>query len=93
MDTGVKQRDEQEIRQLKNRLNRIIGQLNGLGRMLEEDRCCGEVLTQLGAVEKALQALGYQILKEHMSACVVEEIRRGNVDVVDETVEMIKKLK
>ncbi len=86
-------RQEQELKQLKNRLSRIVGQLNGIGRMLDENRYCGEILTQLAAAESALQSFGYEILKEHMKTCVVEGIQKGNTDVVEEAVELIKKLK
>lgn len=86
-------REEEELKQLKNRLNRIIGQLNGIGRMLDENRYCGEILTQLAAAESALQSLGYVILKDHMETCMVEEISKGNTEVIDEAVELIKKLK
>lgn len=86
-------RDECKLRQLKNRLSRMVGQLNGIGRMLDENRYCGDVLTQVAAVESALQAFGYLILQEHMETCVVEEIQKGNRNVVEEAVELIKKLK
>lgn len=86
-------RREQEVKQLKNRLNRMVGQLNGISRMLDENRYCGDILTQVAAVESALQSFGYLILKEHMETCVVEEIQKGNTDVVDEAVDLIKKLK
>lgn len=86
-------RQEKEQRQLKNRLNRIIGQLNGISKMLDENRYCGDILTQLAAVESALQSFGYVILKDHMETCVVEEIKKGNESIVDEAVEFIKKLK
>lgn len=91
--TKATPREEKELKQLKNRLNRIIGQLNGIGRMLDENRYCGDVLTQLAAAQSALQSFGYVILQEHMDTCVVEEIKKGNEAVVDETVELIKKLK
>ncbi len=80
-------------RQLQNRLKRMIGQLNGIGKMLEEDRYCGDVLIQIAAVQKALQSLGYHILQDHMESCMVEEIEKGNLAVVDEAVELIKRLK
>ncbi len=86
-------RQEGELKQLKNRLNRIIGQLNGIGKMLDENRYCGDILTQVGAVESALQSFGYVILKEHMETCMVEQIKKGNTDIVEEAVELIKKLK
>lgn len=86
-------RDERELKQLKNRLNRMAGQLNGIGKMLDENRYCGDILTQVAAVESALQAFGYLILQEHMKTCVVEEIQKGNAAVVEEAVELVKKLK
>ena len=86
-------RKEKEIRQLKNRLNRMTGQLNGIGRMLDENRYCGDILTQVAAVESALQSFGYLILEEHMKTCVAEEITKGNTDVIGEAVELVKKLK
>ena len=91
--TKATPRQEQEIKQLKNRLNRMIGQLNGIGKMLEENRYCGDVLTQIAAVESALQSFGYVILKEHMETCVVEEIHKGNEEIMEEALELIKKLK
>lgn len=86
-------RTEQELKQLKNRLSRMAGQLNGIGKMLDENRYCGDILTQVAAVESALQAFGYVILQEHMKTCVVEEIKKGNTAIVDEAVELVKKLK
>lgn len=86
-------RDEQAQRLLQNRLNRIIGQLNGIKSMVEDNRYCGDILTQVAAVESALQSFGYIILQDHMETCVVEEILRGNSQVVDEAVDLIKKLK
>ena len=67
-------RSEKTQRQLKNRLSRMIGQLNGIGKMLDDNRYCGEVLTQIAAVESALQSFGYIVFQEHMETCVVEEI-------------------
>ena len=86
-------RSEQELRLLKNRLSRMAGQLSGIGKMLDENRYCGDILTQVAAVESALAAFGYLILQDHMETCVVEEIKKGNTAVVDEAVQLIKKLK
>ena len=86
-------RSEKERKQLQNRLSRMTGQLNGISRMLEENRYCGDILTQVAAVESALQAFGYAILKEHMETCVVEEIQKGNTGIVEEAVDLVKKLK
>lgn len=86
-------RDAKEQKQLRNRINRIIGQLNGIGNMIDDNRYCGDILIQIGAVESALQSLGYIILQEHMQTCVVEEIEKGNREIMTEAVELIKKLK
>ena len=86
-------RDAEELRQLKNRLNRMVGQLNGISRMLDENRYCGDILIQISAVEKALQGFGYTVLKSHMENCVAEEVRNGNPDIMEETLELMKKLK
>lgn len=86
-------RDEREQKKLNSRINRIIGQLNGIQNMIEDNRYCGDILIQIGAVESALQGLGYQILQEHMESCVVEEVKRGNTAIMSEAVELMKRLK
>lgn len=86
-------RSECANKQLQNRLNRIIGQLNGIKKMLDDNRYCGDILTQIAAVESALQSFGYVILQDHMESCVVENIKNGNMEIVDEAVDLIKKLK
>ena len=86
-------RDEQTKKNLVNRLSRMIGQLGGIKKMVEEDRYCGDILVQIAAVESALQALGYIVLQDHMESCVVEEIQKGNTAIVDEAIELVKRLK
>ena len=86
-------RSDAELKQLKNRLNRMTGQLAGIGRMLDENRGCGDILIQISAVEKALQNFGYVVLRSHMESCVAQELREGNDGILDETVELMKKLK
>ena len=86
-------RSEEAQRALQNRLNRVIGQLNGMKKMLDENRYCGDILIQLAAVESALQNFGYIILKDHMETCVVEGVKNGDLAAVDEAVELMKKLK
>ena len=86
-------RTQGQQKQLQNRLNRMIGQLGGISRMLEENRYCGDILTQVAAVESALQSFGYLVLQEHMETCVAEEVRKGNDEILEEAVELMKKLK
>jgi CsoR family transcriptional regulator, copper-sensing transcriptional repressor len=62
--------------QLK-RLRRIEGQVRGLQRMVEEDTYCIDVLTQVSAATRALQAVALSLLDEHMSHCLVEAVAAG----------------
>jgi CsoR family transcriptional regulator, copper-sensing transcriptional repressor len=59
------------------RLRRIEGQVRGLQRMVEEDKYCIDVLTQVSAVTRALQSFSLELLDEHMAGCVVEAAARG----------------
>ena len=71
----------------------MIGQLGGIQKMLDENRYCGDVLTQIAAVESALQNLGYLILQEHLNTCVREQVLSGHDEVLSEALDLIKKLK
>lgn len=86
-------RQEKELKQLKNRLSRMAGQLNGIGKMLDENRYCGEILTQVAAVQSALQSFAYLVLQEHMETCVVEEVKNGNGQIMEEVIDLVRKLK
>ena len=88
-----KPRGAGEQRKLNNRINRIIGQLNGIQTMIEDNRYCGDILIQIGAVESALQSLGYVILEEHMQTCVADGVRQGDTQILSEAVELMKKIK
>ena len=59
------------------RLRRIEGQIRGLQRMVEEDKYCIDILTQVSAATKALQSFSLELLEEHLSHCVVEAAQRG----------------
>ena len=87
-----KHRDEEELRKLMNRLNRIEGQVRGVKKMLEEEQYCVDILTQVSAIQAALNAFNKELLSSHIHSCVVEEIQKGNTDVLDELCESIKKL-
>jgi CsoR family transcriptional regulator, copper-sensing transcriptional repressor len=62
------------------RLRRIEGQVRGLQRMVEEDKYCIDILTQVSAATKALQAFSLELLEEHLSHCVVEAAQRGGTE-------------
>ena len=74
---------------LHKRLNRAIGQLTGVKAMLDDNRYCGDVLIQLAAAQSAVRKVSELVLKNHMETCVVEQIQNGNLEVVDEALELI----
>ena len=86
-------RSEADLRRLQNRLRRMVGQINGISKMLEENRYCGDILIQVAAVESAIQSFGYLVLQDHLRSCVVEEIQKGDTAILDEAMELIRKLK
>jgi DNA-binding FrmR family transcriptional regulator len=71
--------------QLLKRLNRVEGQVRGIKRMVSEDAYCIDVLTQLAAISKALDAVGLRVLADHTDHCVRDAVRDGG-DAADEKV-------
>jgi DNA-binding FrmR family transcriptional regulator len=63
---------------LIKRLHRIEGQVRGIERMVEEERYCIDVLTQIAAVKTALESLGFQILDDHVNHCVADALAAGD---------------
>ncbi len=77
---------------LAKRLNRIEGQVRGIARMVEDDRYCIDVLTQISAVQAALDALGLQMLEAHLKGCVQSAVRSGDGDeAIGEAMAVIRK--
>ena len=76
---------------MQKRLNRAIGQLNGVKAMIEDNRYCGDVLTQLAAAESAVRRVSEMVLAEQMRTCVVEEVRAGNDEVIDEVMTLMRR--
>lgn len=88
----TKQRSEKETKDLIKRLNRIEGQIRGIKNMVEEERYCVDILNQVSAVQAALNGFNKELLANHIHSCVVEDIRAGKAEAVDELCETIKKL-
>ena len=75
---------------LVKRLHRIEGQVRGIERMLEEDRYCIDVLTQIAAVSTALEAVAFKILDEHVRHCVAGALTSGDeADAAEKTEELL----
>lgn len=88
----VRDKHCKEYRDLITRLNRIEGQVRGVKKMLEEDRYCVDILTQVSAISNGLNAFNKKLLANHIKSCVVNDIRNGNDAVVDELCETLQKL-
>ena len=87
-----KVRDEKEYKDLMNRLSRIEGQVRGVKAMVDDDRYCVDILTQVSAIQSALNAFSKNLLANHIKSCVVNDIKNWNEQVVDELCETIKKM-
>ena len=87
-----KQRNETEKAELVKRLNRIEGQVRGVKSMVEDDRYCVDIVTQVSAIQAALNAFNKELLARHIKSCVADDIREGNEEAVDELCELLKKL-
>ena len=59
--------------------------------MIEEDRYCDDILIQLSAIDKSIKSLANVILESHMHSCVLENIQKGNTQVLDEIVDLFKR--
>jgi CsoR family transcriptional regulator, copper-sensing transcriptional repressor len=69
---------------LTRRLHRIEGQVRGIERMVDEERYCVDILTQISAVTTALESLAYQILDDHVNHCVADALAAGDPDAAAE---------
>lgn len=82
---------EVKVRNLR-RLKRIEGQVRGLQRMVEEERYCADILTQLSSVQEALRAVGRELMRNHLKHCATAAIRSGDADpMYDELIDLMYK--
>ena len=83
--------DEIKSRNIK-RLRRIEGQIRGLQKMVDDDRYCADILTQISSVEEALRGVGKELMRNHLKHCATGAIRSGGQDadrMYDELVELM----
>lgn len=90
--TRTKKRTPEEYKSLINRLNRIEGQIRGIRGMVEKNSYCIDILTQTAAVSAALSAFNKELLSSHIKTCVVEDIRDGKNETIDELLSALQKL-
>jgi CsoR family transcriptional regulator, copper-sensing transcriptional repressor len=77
---------------LTSRLNRIEGQIRGIRKMIDNDTYCDDVLTQIAAVQSALNSVSRILLEGHMKTCVLERIQEGDHEVIDELLTTVHRL-
>ncbi|MCC6534163.1 MAG: metal-sensitive transcriptional regulator [Burkholderiales bacterium] len=86
---GVARADKTE---LLKRLNRIGGQVEGVARMLGEDRYCIDIVTQIAAVRSALDALALKLLHDHAHGCVQHAVHSGKGDeAIEELMKVVQR--
>ena len=86
-------RTEEEKKNINRRLNIIEEQIKGIKQMIDDDRYCDDILTQLLAVNKALESLENNILENHIKTCITKELKAGNDDIIQEVMSLVKRLR
>ncbi len=79
-------------KRMVTRMNRIEGQIRGIKKMIENDVYCDDILHQFKSVESAINGVKIQLLEAHMKSCVVHQIQDGEIEVIDELLQTIKKM-
>lgn len=87
-----KDRTPEEHKALLNRLSRIEGQVRGIRGMLEKDAYCVDILVQVAAANSALNSFSKELLAQHISTCVADDLRAGSEAKLDELVNLLPKL-
>ena len=87
-----KDRSEEEKKKLMNRLKRIEGQIRGIECMVEKDAYCPDILIQVSAVNAALNSFNKELLAKHIKTCVVDDIKEGHDETIDELVKVLQKV-
>ncbi len=87
-----KKRTEEEKKNLLARLKKAEGQIRGIQKMVDNDIYCPDILIQVSAVTSALNAFNKELLGCHIRSCVVEDIKDGKEDTIDELVNVLQKL-
>ena len=87
-----KDRTPAEHKALLNRLSRIEGQVRGIRGMLDKDAYCVDILVQVAAANSALNSFAKELLAQHISTCVADDLRAGGEEKLDELIKLLPKL-
>ena len=82
---------EEKKQNMVSRLKRIEGQIRGIARMIDNNVYCDDVLQQISSVESALNGVKTVLLEAHMNSCIIEQIREGKDEVMDELLVTLRK--
>ena len=91
MSDKITRRPEDVKKTISTRLNRIDGQLHGIKKMVDQDKYCDDILIQLSAVNKSIKSLANYILENHMYNCVLNDMEKGNVEIIDEVLTLFRR--
>ena len=80
---------DKQKKNLETRLNRVAGQINGIRRMIDEDRYCVDILTQTAAITAAIRTIEGIIMKNHLNTCVADAMRSQDVEEQREKVDEV----
>lgn len=87
----TKNRSEEEVKRLINRLSRIEGQIRGIRGMVERSAYCTDILAQTAAANAALNAFSRELLAEHIRTCVASDIRNGKDETIEDLIAILQK--
>lgn len=77
---------------LTKRLNKIEGQIRGIKRMIEQDCYCDDILNQITSIRSALAGVQEKLLEGHLKTCVLDQIKEGKVEVIEELSNTIRRI-
>ncbi|MBS1101572.1 metal-sensitive transcriptional regulator [Gluconobacter sp. Dm-62] len=93
MDDDGRRVEQPRKKALTNRVRRIEGQVGGILNMIENDRYCVDILTQISAIKSALDGVSIQILSSHANGCVRRAVQEdGGEDAIDELLQVVRRM-
>jgi len=84
--------DEKKKQELVTRLNRVEGQVRGIKQMINDNRKCDDILIQISAVINSLKGFSKTIIKEHLSTNIVEDLKKNEVEAIDEVITLFSRI-
>ncbi len=81
----------EEKKKLNRRLSIIEGQVRGIKKMIDEDRYCNDILIQVAAVIKSLKSVKDELLKQHITDCVSNDLKNDHLEIIEELIDMINR--